>query len=587
MSAFASALDEFLSRYFALNPLHATASGVHDHDSRWPDMTEAGRRERLAFASAWSVRLRGLPADELTRDEVIDRDILLRQLDAAQFADTELLEDTWSPLEWVYFMGGGLFPLIAREFAPLSVRLDSAAGRLEGIPAVLASARDALDATTRRPRPVDRFHTETALKQMAGVTELVDDIVGAAEGAAKDPGVAPVLERVRAAGKEARTAIAEFTAWLRDDVLPRSEGEGRLGPDLFARKLRHTMRSEALTPERILAAAESEFEAVRGELVRLAREHWTRYLGSAAPPDDDGALVRAVIDAIALDHPTADQLLDFCREELGRIEDFCRDRDVIGLAEEPLDIRWTPVFMRSFGGAMLDSPGPLDRREKAFFSITPIPDDWTAEQAESYLRESNARQLRLLTIHEAVPGHYLQGVYANRQPSMVRVVFGSGLFAEGWAVYVTQVMMDLGYGADDPGLLISHWKFYLRAITNAIIDARIHTAGMTEAEAVSLMVDGGFQEEAEARAKYNRARLTSTQLSTYFTGSLEFWEIEHEARRRAAAAAGDPRGADAVPAPRVVGGYPQTPGFVYRAHLERCISHGAPPTSVLRRILLD
>ena len=186
-----------------------------------------------------------------------------------------------------------------------------------------------------------------------------------------------------------------------------------------------------------------------------------------------------------------------------------------------------------------------------------------------------------------MPGHYLQGVYANRQPSMVRVVFGSGLFAEGWAVYVTQVMMDLGYGVDDPGLLISHWKFYLRAITNAIIDARIHTAGMTEAEAVSLMVDGGFQEEAEARAKYNRARLTSTQLSTYFTGSLEFWEIEHEVRRRAAAAAGDPRGADAVPAPGVVGGYPPTPGFEYRAHLENCISHGAPPTSVLRRILLD
>jgi uncharacterized protein (DUF885 family) len=170
---------------------------------------------------------------------------------------------------------------------------------------------------------------------------------------------------------------------------------------------------------------------------------------------------------------------------------------------------------------------------------------------------------------------------------MVRVVFGSGLFAEGWAVYVTQVMMDLGYGGGDPGLLISHWKFYLRAITNAIIDARIHTAGMTEAEAISLMVDGGFQEEAEARAKYNRARLTSTQLSTYFTGSLEFWEIEHEARRRAAATAGDPRGADAVPAPHVVGGYPPTPGFVYREHLEDCISHGAPPTSLLRRVLFD
>jgi uncharacterized protein (DUF885 family) len=199
----------------------------------------------------------------------------------------------------------------------------------------------------------------------------------------------------------------------------------------------------------------------------------------------------------------------------------------------------------------------------------------------------NARQLRVLTIHEAVPGHYLNGVYANRNPSLARSVLWNGLFAEGWAVYVTQVMLDLGYGADDPGLLLSHWKYYLRAVTNAIIDARIHTAGMTEDEAVRLMVDGAFQEEAEARTKYNRARLTSTQLSTYFVGSMEFQAIEREARRRAAAASGDPRGVAAVPESRVVGGLGATPGFDYRAHLEACISHGSPPTSLLRQILLD
>ncbi len=209
------------------------------------------------------------------------------------------------------------------------------------------------------------------------------------------------------------------------------------------------------------------------------------------------------------------------------------------------------MFMRSFGGAMLDSPGPLDRGEKAFFSITPVNESWPPERQESYLREDNARMLRLLTIHEAVPGHYLQGVYANRVSSQIRTIFGSGLFAEGWAVYVTQVMIDLGYGADDPALLLTHWKFYLRSITNAILDARIHVHDMNEDEALELMVEGGFQEEGEARAKYDRARLSSTQLSTYFTGSMEFWDIEREVRRRAAVAAG--ASVDAVPEPRVVG----------------------------------
>ena len=216
-----------------------------------------------------------------------------------------------------------------------------------------------------------------------------------------------------------------------------------------------------------------------------------------------------------------------------------------------------------------------------------MPDDWSEEQRESNLREDNDRMLRVLTIHEAVPGHYLQGVYANRCPSIVRAIFGSGLFAEGWAVYVTQVMMDVGYGADDPALLLVHWKFYLRSITNAIIDRRIHCDGMTEDEAVALMVDGGFQEQAEARAKFDRARLSSTQLSTYYAGSLEMWDIEREARDRAAIASGDPRGASAVPEQRVVGDLGETPGFVYRTHLESVIGHGTPPTSLLRRILFD
>ncbi len=183
--------------------------------------------------------------------------------------------------------------------------------------------------------------------------------------------------------------------------------------------------------------------------------------------------------------------------------------------------------------------------------------------------------LRLLAIHEGVPGHYLQLSWANRTQNLARGVFQSGLFAEGWAVYVTQVMMDLGYGDFDPALLISHWKFYLRAITNALMDIAIHTGGMTEQAAMDMMVRGGFQEEDEARRKWLRARLTSTQLCTYYVGSLEMWDMEVEARHRAAVAAG--RSADSVPPQRIAGGFGRTADFDYRAHLESVISHGAPP----------
>jgi uncharacterized protein (DUF885 family) len=582
MPAFQERFATFFDEYVALHPVAATSFGDHRYDDRWPDVTEAGRQARLAFVDRWLAELRGLGAD-LTQDEAVDRDLLVMELEAERFAETELRDETWDALTWIYLLGEGIFTLIARDFAPLADRLASVAGRFEGLPAVIGGAKAALQGPGDG-RPVGRFQTEKALEQLPGIVELVGDALGEAERAAPDDtAVAAVRPRLDSAATAAKAALSDFETYLRDDVLPRSEGEGRLGAELFGRKMRHTMRSDTLTSERILSAAEREYDAVRAELVRLARQLWPRWNRGTPAPDDDATLVRGVLDAIAAEHPKAEELLDFCRTETARIEAFCRDRDLIGLAEEPLDIRWTPTFLRAFGGAMLIPPGPLDKGQKAFFAITPMPEDWPPERKESYLREDNARMLRLLTIHEAVPGHYLQGVYGNRSESFPRAVFWSGVFVEGWAVYVTQVMMDVGYGGDDGALLLTHWKFYLRSTTNAIIDARIHNSGMTEEEAVKLMVEGGFQEEAEARAKFDRARLSSTQLSTYFAGSMEMWEIELEARRRAATAVGaDP----SVIEPRgLPGGFGETPGFHYRPHLESVIGHGSPPTGLLRRIL--
>jgi hypothetical protein len=584
VTEFAARADAFLAEYFALDPVVATAIGAHEHDGRWPDLSAAGRATRLAFVDRWAAELAGFADADLSGDERVDRDLLLDELASLRFSDTELREDAWSPMAWVYLIGEGLFRLAAREFAPLAERLSSLAGRAEGLPALLSAARETLVGVDERP--VDRLHTETALEQWSGLAEILDDAIAVGTAEDANPDVAAVLPRLRAASDGARSALAAFEKHLRDVVLPATAGEGRLGEDLFTAKLRDTMQDEAITAVRIRERAEREFQAVRGEMIRIAREIAPRWLGAGAVPDDDAAVVRAVLGAIAEDHPGSDELLDFCRAELGRIEAFCRERDLIGLVDDPLEIRWTPVFLRAFGGAMLDWPGPLDRGQEAIFLITPIADDASPEEAESHLREENTRMLRLLTIHEAVPGHYLQGVYANRVPSLPRAIFRSGVFAEGWAVYITQVMIDAGYAADDPALLLTHWKFYLRSITNALIDIAIHTAAMTREEAIELMVEGGFQEEAAARSKYDRARLSSTQLSTYFVGSLAFWDLELEVRRRRAAVAGGPGAADAVAEPRIVGGFGETPGFIYREHLEACLAHGAPPMPLLRRLVL-
>ena len=592
MSRFGERVDEFLAELFRLNPVTATAVGNHDHDGEWPDLSEAGRDERLAFVELWRGIFEGVPGTELERDDRVDRHLLIAELLSMQFDETELREGAWDALSYVYLIGGGLFPLLAREFAPPATRLTSAASRLEGVPALLREARRELGSMPGRPP--SRLHTEMAIKQLPGVASLADQAVAAAQAAAGDPAVAALEARLLQAARTAHQAIADFIAFLRDELLTRSVGEGRLGPELYAHKLRYTMRSD-LTGQQILAQAWREYEAVRAEMVRIARQIWHEWLpGEPAPTaaldgSQEAADVRAVsavCEAIGRAHHQPDELLDYARACYRDIVDFCKARNVITIPDEPLAIEWTPEFLRETATAMLDAPGPLDQGEKTYYFITPPPPEWPKEQVESYMAEENDRQVDLTTIHEGTPGHYLQLVYSNRCPSIARAVFQSGVFIEGWAVYVTQVMMDLGYKADDPALMLIHWKFYLRAITNAIIDVEIHAGSMTEEQAVELMVRGGFQEEAEARKKWDRARLTSTQLSTYYVGSMEMWRLERDARIAAAVASGDPRGAAAVPEARIVGGLGQTPGFDYKAHLESVIAHGSPPIPLIRRILL-
>ncbi|HJW22507.1 MAG TPA: DUF885 domain-containing protein [Candidatus Limnocylindrales bacterium] len=582
MTAFDELAREFIAESFRLDPLEATNAGVHDHDARWPDWSSDGIAARLVFVERWRSRLEAIPPGDLTADESIDRDRLLLELGDRAY-EAHFAADAWDPMTWVYRLGDGLFTLLAREFAPPAARLASFAGRLEGIPGVVEAASGRLTSGAAGV-PVSRFHADIALLNLAGIEDLIAEGLGLAGANEADAAVERLRPRLDAAAATGRAALDELRDFLRHVVLPAAEGEGRLGQARFAERLAHAFSDPTMTPERVLASAEAQYPLVRAEMARLARELWPSWCGDREMPAGDDEVVREVLSAVVIDHPPADRLLETCREELARIETFCRARGVIGLSDEPLQIQWTPRFLRNFAGAMLHSPGAFDRGQKAFYSITPPNESWPPERVESFLREHHRRQLTLLTIHEAVPGHYLQGVYGNRAPSIVRQVYGDGPYAEGWAVYVTQVMLDLGFGADDPTLWLAHWKYYLRAIVNAIIDVRIHTLGMTSDEAIALMVDGAWQEEAEARGKYDRARLTSTQLSTYFIGSMAMWDIEAQARRHAAVAAGA-GGGSAVRAGPIVGGYGATPGFNYRAHLESIISGGKLPLPLLRRAL--
>lgn len=580
-------LHAFLVDFFDAMPVHGTAAGYHVVDGRWPGLTDDDRTARLRMYARHRAAAAALPDTGLSSDEWVDRAILLELLDKLRFGDEVLRDEAWDPLSVVSLVGSGLFGILSREYAPWAERGAAFAARVEGLPTLLAEAVGGL--TGLPDRPVSLLHLETALAQLSGVGDLVTQGIDEARRRAGRGEAAELVARLERAGPAVTTAIGRFRAELDGPIRARASGEGRLGADLYARKLRLTLSSD-LTPDELLERARRDHAAVRAEMLRLARELWPTWVSDApmpevAPGDSEGetALLRRVLDAIGGEHQDPADLLEWCRAEVRRIEDFCRERGIITLTQEPLSITWTPMFMRAYGHAFLDFPGPLDRGQHSQFFITPPAEDATPEDIESYMREDNDRMLRLLCIHEGVPGHYLQLAASNASGSLIRSVFADGMFAEGWAVYVEQVMMDSGYGADDPALLLTHWKFYLRAVTNAMLDVETHTRAMTEEAALDLMVRQSFQEEHEARAKWLRARLTSTQLSTYYVGALEMSDLEVEARVRAAVAAGG--SAEDVPPQRIAGGIGATPGFDLRAHLESVIAHGTPPIRWVRRIL--
>jgi len=582
-----------LGRFAALHPVAATGMGIHDYDGSWGEHGPAGRAARLDWCGREEVRLLAIPVADLTLDDLCDRDLALGTIRAIRFELQEVQPETWDALHVVSVVGGGLFPLIARGFGTPERRAEDLAGRLAGIPGLLDAAvtdltglpelhvpaddgaprRDSSTApsgsVTLPARPVSRLHAETAIAQAPGIAELAE------------LAVTTYGEQLRGLADAAIAATDRFIQRLQREVLPKSSGEGRYGAALYDRALRHTLFGSH-DRAAIAAKGEQEFAAVRERMIAIAQRIAPEWLGeraSVALSGDRSALVAEVLHAIGGDHCAPEEMLDQSRAETARCETFIRKTGLVDLPKEPLEIMWTPLFLRAYAGAFLDAPGPLDRGEKSFFYVTPAPDDATPEQVESKMREDNNRMLALLAIHEAIPGHYLQLAAANQTPRPLRAAFGSGVFAEGWAVYITQVMLDEGFGDGDLALELVHWKFYLRCIANALLDAGIHADGRDEAWALELMVGQSWQEEAEAKAKYLRARLTSTQLPTYFVGSMGCWEIEDRARRAAGGPAAHVDGVD-LPGNRV-----ETPGFSRQNHLRAVLSHGTPPIPLLERLL--
>jgi uncharacterized protein (DUF885 family) len=283
-----------------------------------------------------------------------------------------------------------------------------------------------------------------------------------------------------------------------------------------------------------------------------------------APSDEQQQkAIEAALELAYADRPARDKVVETAEATLAQATEFTKKKDLVTVPDDPIEIILMPEFQRGVAVAYCDSPGPLDKGLKTYYAISPIPDDWSDEQTTSFLREYNTRMIHLLSIHEAMPGHYLEGAHSARHPSVLRAVLRSGMFAEGWAVYTESVLMNEGYLDNDPLFHLVRYKFYLRAVANAILDQGVHVDGWTEQQAMDLMVRTTFQQEREAAGKWRRAQLTSAQLPTYFVGVQEHFDLRKAMEEKL--------GKD----------------FRQKAYHDQVLSYGAPPVRFVRAMMLD
>jgi uncharacterized protein (DUF885 family) len=518
---FEAVANAYIDKLLEMNPEFATTLGDHRFDGRLNDRSAAGIDLQTRVAREYLDKLAAIDPKKLREANAIDYAILKLNLERAVFEAVELREQEWNPL--FYNMGNAIYSLLSRDFAPLDDRLRNVKSRLEAIPAVVAAAK----ANLKNPPKV---HTETAILQNQGNIGMIrDDLSQFVAGSPVAAELVPVRE---AAAK----ALEEYGTWLEQDLLPRSTGEVRIGDAMWRKKLRFSLDSD-LSKEDIHARAVADLKATQQAMYQTALPLYKKYypeVTDQAKLGDMKHVNKAVLDRLAATRPNNDTIVEKAKKTLDDAIAFTREKKLVTVPTEPVKIIVMPEFQRGVAVAYCESPGPFEPAGETFYAISPTPADWSSERTESFFKEYNDYMLYDLTVHEAVPGHYLQGAHANKfkAPTQVRAIFYSGSFVEGWAVYTEKVMADAGFGG--PEVRMQQLKMRLRVIINAIIDQKIHTEGMTEEEAMALMKNEGFQEDGEAAGKWRRACLTSTQLSTYFVGSAEVEDIRraYEAKNK-------------------------------------------------------
>ena len=541
--------NHFIEELWKTYPGWASSQGYHKYDSVLIVPNEEARAKELAFANANLDSLKSYQLDDLSDNNKTDYRMMENQLKAAIWGINEQKSFQWNPSE--YNVSDGFASMLANDYDSLDTRLQHFHQRMAAIPAYYEAAKKNISNPTTE-------HTALAIEQnMGGVSVFETDLPDAL---GKSHLSTTEKEAITARSKDAVKAIQDYAAWLKalKNDQPRSF---RLGKELYAKKFEFDIQSE-YTADEIYNKALAQKQELHGKMLELANQLWPKYMGNEPKPADSLKLIRQVIDKISVKHVAADSFQVAIEQQMPVLVDFIKEKDLIYIdPSKPLVVRKEPAYMAGVAGASISAPGPYDKNGNTYYNVGSLA-GWPKERAESYLREYNHYILQILNIHEAIPGHYTQLVYANQSPSLIKSILGSSSMIEGWAVYTERMMLENGYGNNEPEMWLMYYKWNLRSICNTILDNSVHTKDMTKEAALDLLVNQAFQQQAEAEGKWKRVSVTQVQLCCYFTGYREIYDFRESLKQK--------QGTD----------------FKLKAFHEKFLSYGSAPVKYIKQLML-
>ncbi len=502
----------FLDALWKHEPDWATSVGYHKYDSLLYAPSNKTRDKMLDFDKVQLDSLDHYPVEKLSQDNRIDYYIIQNQLQYSQWQITTLKQYMWDPSQ--YNVIGSFATILNEHYAPLDKRLRNFYEKMAFIPEYYKEAEKQIK------DPVIEL-TNLAEEQLTGGSGVFEKDFADSLSKTKIPEAEKKLMLDRATASV--TAIKGFVDWLKNmkNDHPRSF---RLGKELYDDKFKYVLQSQ-YTSQQVFNAAMERKKYVHREMAKLSKQLWPKYFGTKAMPKDSLDLIGELLDTISTQHTTVAEFQSTIENTIPKLTSFVRTKDLVTLdASKPLIIRKEPAYMAGVAGASMSSPGPYDKDGNSYYNVGSLA-GYSPEKAESYLREYNNYTLQILSIHEAIPGHYVQLIYANQSPSLIKSVLGNNAMIEGWAVYGEQMMIDNGYDSTEPEMRLMWYKWHLRSVCNTILDYGVHAGGMTKPDAIKLLTHEAFQQQAEAENKWIRVTETSVQLDCYFTGYKEIMDL--------------------------------------------------------------